>query len=45
MRQALLAPLFILTINFCAYAYWIKEASNAYVESQNLYLVSDFTDW
>lgn len=45
MRQALIVPLFILAINFCAYAYWIKEASNAYTATQNLRVVDDFADW
>ena len=45
MRHALIAPLFILAINFCAYAYWIREATNAYSETQNLYVVDDSANW
>ena len=41
MRQALFMPLVVLAINFCAYAYWIREATNAYSETQNLYVVDD----
>jgi len=45
MRHALIAPLFILAINFCAYAYWIREASVAYTATQNLRVVDDFAEW
>ena len=45
MRHALIAPLFVLAINFCAYAYWIREASIAYTATQNLRVVDDFADW
>jgi len=42
MRQALLAPLFVLAY-LCAYALLIAEAANAYNEGQNLCFVSDLT--
>jgi len=45
MRHALIVPLFVLAMNFCAYAFWIKEAANAYSATQNLYVVDDFADW
>jgi len=45
LRQALFMPLVVLAINCCAYAFWIKEAANAYSETQNLYVVDDFAGW
>ena len=41
MRQALFVPLFVLATICCAYGLLIAEA--AYIESQNLCVVSDLT--
>jgi hypothetical protein len=41
MRQALLAPLFVLAITFCAYGLLIEVVANAYIESQSVCFVSD----
>ena len=43
MRHALFAPLILLATNVCAYGLLMGVAANAYIESQNLCFVSDFS--
>jgi hypothetical protein len=41
MRQALLAPLFLLAITFFAYGLLIEVAAHANIESQSVCFASD----